>query len=143
MKRILYLSLLLLLTCCPGLYARSGDEAAIRNILARQSAAWNKGDLEGFMNGYWKNDSLMFIGKKGITYGWRNTLDNYRKSYPGPAAMGKLQFTVIMIKRLSPEYRHVTGKWHLQREAGDLEGYFTLLFRKMNGHWLIVSDHSS
>ena len=69
--------------------AQSKDETAIRQILDTQTKAWNKGDLDGFMKGYWENDSLMFIGKSGVTYGWKNTLENYKKGYPDTAAMGK------------------------------------------------------
>lgn len=125
------------------LLAQSADEAAIRNLLARQSADWNKGDIDAFMNGYWESDSLMFIGKSGVTYGWQNTLNNYKKGYPDTAAMGKLQFTIIKVKRLSVMYFEVVGKWHLTRTAGDLSGHFTLLFQKIKGRWVIIMDHSS
>lgn len=123
--------------------AQSNDETAVRKILNDQSAAWNCGDIEGFMKGYWENDSLMFIGKSGITYGWSKTLNNYKRNYPDTASMGKLTFTIISAKNLSPEYFHVIGKWHLQRSIGNLEGHFTLLFRKINGLWVIIADHSS
>ncbi|MGH2552163.1 MAG: YybH family protein [Chitinophagaceae bacterium] len=123
--------------------AQSGNEASIREILAKQSDAWNHGNIESFMDGYWKNDSLMFIGKNGVTYGWTNTLNNYKKSYPDTAAMGHLDFTLIQIKKISKEYYHVTGKWFLKRSISDIGGHFTLLFRKIRGHWVIISDHSS
>jgi len=125
------------------LFAQNGEQKAILKILDDQTAAWNRGDVEVFMKGYWENDSLMFIGKSGVTYGWTNTLNNYKKGYPDTAAMGKLDFTIIKADRLSKEYYHVVGKWHLKRSIGDLEGHFTLLFRKINGHWVIVEDHSS
>lgn len=140
--RILLLSFILGTTFFTAI-AQSPGEAAVRKILALQSEAWNKGDIEGFMKGYWENDSLMFIGKKGITYGWKNTLDNYKKSYPGKEAMGKLRFDIIQVKSLSEQYQQVTGRWHLQRSADNLEGYFTLLFRQIKGQWVIISDHSS
>jgi len=123
--------------------AQSKDELAIREILDNQTAAWNRGDIEGFMKGYWENDSLMFIGKSGVTYGWSNTLKNYKKNYPDTATMGKLAFTLIQVKKLSKEYYHVTGKWFLKRSIGDIGGHYTLLFRKINGRWVIISDHSS
>jgi ketosteroid isomerase-like protein len=123
--------------------AQSRQKTALRKLLEEQSAAWNNGDIEGFMKGYWRSDSLMFIGKKGITYGWQNTLDNYKKSYPGKEAMGRLHFTIIQIRSLSQEYQQVTGKWALQRSIGNLEGYFTLLVRKIRGQWVIIADHSS
>lgn len=140
MKRFLFI---LLLFQSIALFAQNKNETAIREILRKQTTAWNQGDVDGFMNGYWKNDSLMFIGKTGVTYGWNNTLKNYKKGYPDKTAMGQLSFTLIKIERLSGKYYHVTGKWHLQRTIGDLEGHYTLLFKKINGYWVIISDHSS
>lgn len=125
------------------LAAQTKDEALIRKTLASQEAAWNNGDFEGYMQGYWQSDSLMFIGKGGITYGWQQTLDNYKKKYPDTTAMGKLNFELIEIKRLSVNYFFVIGKWHLKRTIGDAGGSFTLLFRKIKGKWVIVRDHSS
>ena len=140
MKTIL-LSLITLLTIQS--FAQPKNELAIRNILATQTDAWNRGDINSFMKGYWENDSLMFIGKSGVTYGWTNTLNNYKKGYPDTAAMGKLVFTLIQVKKLSGKYYHVTGKWLLKRSIGDVGGHYTLLFKKINGRWVIVSDHSS
>ena len=120
-----------------------GDETTIRNILETQRLAWNGGNLETFMESYWKNDSLMFIGKSGVTYGWQNTMNNYKKGYPDTAAMGKLAFDIINVKRLSVLYFSVVGKWHLTRSIGDVGGHFTLLFKKIKNRWVIVSDHSS
>ena len=120
-----------------------GNETEIRNVLAKQNAAWNRGDVDAFMVGYWENDSLMFIGKSGVTYGYKNTLANYKKNYPDTTAMGKLTFTLIQVKQLSAEYFHITGKYYLTRTIGDASGHFTLMFRKINGKWVIISDHSS
>lgn len=120
-----------------------GQETEIRALLAKQTDAWNRGDVEGFMEGYWKNDSLMFIGKSGITYGWQQTLDNYKKGYPDKTAMGQLTFTLLEMKPLSKKYFSVVGKWHLKRTIGDLSGHYTLLLKKINGEWVIVKDHSS
>jgi hypothetical protein len=121
----------------------AADEAVIRSILDHQTSAWNRGSLEEFMQGYWKNDSLMFIGKSGVTYGWTNTLENYRKGYPDTSAMGQLHFDIIRVRTLSKKYAEVIGRWTLKRSAGDLTGHFSLLFRKIDGEWVIVSDHSS
>lgn len=126
-----------------SVFCQSDDEAEVRKILSTQNAAWNRGNVDAFMVGYWENDSLMFVGSSGITYGYKNTLANYKKRYPDTAAMGKLTFNLIQVKRLSPEYYYVTGKWHLQRSIGDVGGHFTLVFRKINGNWVIISDHSS
>ena len=123
--------------------AQKQDEQQILSSLAVQQNAWNEGDLVTFMGTYWNNDSLMFIGKSGVTYGYKNTLANYKKNYPDTATMGKLTFTLIQVKQLSPEYFHVTGKYYLTRTIGDASGHFTLLFRKINGKWVVISDHSS
>ena len=140
MKKILLLPALLLSLV---VLAQSSDELSIRKVLDDQLKAWNKGDLESFMQGYWKNDSLMFIGKSGINWGWQKTLENYEKGYPDTTAMGKLSFDIIVVKRLSPEYYYVVGKWMLKRSIGDLSGHYNLLFKKINGFWLIIADHSS
>ena len=123
--------------------AQLKDESAIKKTLNEQLAAWNAGDVNRFMGTYWQSDSLMFIGKKGVTYGWQNTLENYKKNYPDTAAMGKLDFTIIETKRLSVLYFFVVGKWHLTRSIGDVGGHFTLLFKKVKNKWMIVADHSS
>jgi ketosteroid isomerase-like protein len=140
-------STLLLILCIAffsaNVFSQSKNELAIRQLLQTQENAWNNGQLDNFMKGYWKNDSLMFIGKSGITYGWQKTLDNYKKGYPDAATMGKLSFTLLQLRSLSAEYYFVVGKWHLQRSMGDIGGHFTLLFRKINGAWVIVADHSS
>ena len=126
-----------------GAKGQSKDELAIRKLLDQQSEAWNRGDIAGFMEGYWKNDSLMFIGKSGVTYGWKATLNNYKRGYPDTASMGKLNFELIRIKRLSSTYQFVVGKWFLKRSIGDVGGHFNLLFQKIGGVWVIIVDHSS
>ena len=133
----------LLIIISSSVFSQTKDETEVRNVLAKQNAAWNRGDVDAFMVGYWENDSLMFIGKSGITYGYKNTLANYKKNYPDTTVMGKLTFTLIQVKQLSPEYFHVTGKYYLTRTIGDASGYFTLMFRKINGKWVVISDHSS
>ena len=135
--------LFVLLISFADVFGQSKDELQIRKILNTQTEAWNRGDAKIFMKGYWENDSLMFIGKSGVTYGYKNTLENYKKNYPDTTAMGKLTFTLIQVKRLSAEYYHVTGKWHLKRTIGDIGGHYTLLFRNIKGRWVIISDHSS
>ena len=126
-----------------ALLAQSKDEKEIISSMQLQENAWNNGNLELFMSTYYNNDSLMFIGKKGVTRGWQNTLNNYKKGYPDTAAMGKLHFELLETKKLSSNYFYVVGKWHLTRTAGDLEGHFTLLFQKINNKWVITRDHSS
>ena len=125
--------------------AQVKEELLIRNTLQLQMDAWNRGDLNEYMSTYWQSDSLMFIGKSGVTYGWQNTLNNYKKGYPDKESMGTLSFDIIEVKRLSVLYFHVVGKWHLKRSEskGDLSGHFTLLLKKIKKQWVIVSDHSS
>jgi ketosteroid isomerase-like protein len=118
-------------------------ETAIRQLMAKQATAWNKGNIDDFMKGYWNNDSLMFVGHSGITYGYKQTLENYKKNYSNTDQMGQLFFTLLEVKRLSADYYFVIGKWLLKRKAGDIGGIFTLLFRKIDGQWLIVCDHTS
>jgi len=123
--------------------AQNADEKAILQILEDQTLCWNKGDLDNFVKGYWNNDSVMFIGSKRVIYGYQNTLQRYKTTYSDTAQMGKLAFTILHVKKLSPEYYFVVGKWALSRTAGDADGHFTLLFRKIRGEWKIVADHSS
>ena len=123
--------------------AQTKDEAAIRTMLAAQVTEWNKGNVAGYMKGYWENDSLLFIGKNGPTYGYKATLQRYKKGYPDAEHMGKLTSTIVSIKQLSTEYYFVVGKWELKRAVGDLSGSYTLLIKKINKEWVIVADHSS
>jgi len=141
MRNLLFFLLAFLLT--KHTLAQDKDGETIRQLLNDQTVAWNKGNIDDFMKGYWNNDSLMFIGKNGVTYGYQNTLMNYKKNYNNADAMGTLSFDLIKVQRLSPEYYFVVGKWHLKRNIGDLGGHYNLLFRKINGSWVIIADHSS
>jgi len=122
----------------------SADRQAILGILHRQTTDWNAGNVEAFMNGYWKSDSLTFVGKVGITYGYEATLSNYKRRYPDRATMGTLKFTILKVDFPARNVAYIIGKFHLTRpKVGDAEGHFTLLWRKIGGKWVIVSDHSS
>ncbi|MCS7073724.1 MAG: nuclear transport factor 2 family protein [Bacteroidia bacterium] len=113
-------------------------------VLQKQVSAWNQGDLDGFMEAYWKSDSLRFLGQNGITYGWQNTLQAYRRSYPDPETMGKLTLTVLHQEAISSNVVYMFGKWELKRTYKEnLAGHFTLLWKKIKGKWQIVFDHSS
>lgn len=107
-----------------------------------QELAWNSGSIDSFMDFYWKHDSLKFIGSKGITYGWLNTLNNYKKSYPDKAAMGILKFNIIEAKQVGKNYIYVIGKWQLTKDK-PVGGHFTLLWQKIGKKWVIISDHTS
>lgn len=142
MRKILS-TLLIIFAFLTSAFAQHKDEQTIRSLIEEQRLAWNIGDKEKFMQTYWQSDSLMFIGKSGITYGWQKTLDNYKKGYPDTATMGKLDFDLLEVKRLSVIYFFVVGKWHLTRSVGNVGGHFTLLFKKVKNKWVIVADHSS
>ena len=116
---------------------------AITKVMDTQAAEWNNGNIDGYMEGYWHSDSLLFIGSNGPNYGYTNTLERYKKAYPDKAAMGELHFSSLKYNKLSDEYYHVTGAWSLIRAEDNPNGYFTLIFRKINGQWVIVADHSS
>ena len=141
--RKLFLLLVVISSISGQIQAQSSDEKSILKILDDQTNYWNQGNLDQFVKGYWHHDSLMFIGQSGVTYGYQNTLNNYKKNYSDTAKMGKLAFDIIKIQRLSQDYYFVVGKWFLKRSVGDLNGHYTLLFRKINNEWVIVADHSS
>lgn len=141
MKKSILLLLLLLLSEIAT--SQTKDETAIRTMLGAQVAEWNKGNIEGYMKGYWESDSLVFIGKNGPTYGFGQTLGRYKRSYPDKDGMGQLTSAILSVKKLSDDYYFVVGKWDLERKAGNLNGSYTLLLKKINGEWTIIVDHSS
>jgi len=141
MKKLIFIALLILSGCDPKI-DRAREEKAIREVLNTQEIAWNEGDIDKFMQGYWKSDSLMFIGT-GITQGWNATIERYRKSYPDRDAMGQLKFTFYDFKFIDNNACLVTGKYQLKRKADEPSGMFTLLLKKFGNDWLIVYDHTS
>ena len=118
-------------------------EDVIKAKLIASVECWNIGDLECFMQTYWKSDSLKFIGSSGITYGWTNTLERYKVGYPTAKERGTLAFSDLSVKTLGENYCFMIGKWHLSREMEDAQGHFTLLWKKIEGEWVIITDHSS
>lgn len=141
--RKLLLSAAIVLTFAASAAAQDGAEARIRQVMQTQLEAWNRGDIVAFMDTYWKSDSLLFIGKKGLTYGWQATLDNYKKAYPGKEGMGQLAFHLLEFKKLADDVYFVVGTWQLTRTIGNLDGHFSILLRRIAGEWKIVADHSS
>jgi ketosteroid isomerase-like protein len=117
--------------------------AEIRSLLEGQARAWNRGDLEGFLAGYWNSEETSFAGSQGILHGWQALLERYRKSYPDRKAMGALEFSGLEITPLCPDAALVLGKWHLEREAGPIGGVFSLVLRHFPGGWRIIADHTS
>ncbi|EHQ26696.1 YybH family protein [Mucilaginibacter paludis] len=138
-KLFLFCLLLICFSCC---FAQR-DKQAILKVLDTQSHAWNRGDIDAFMQGYWKSDSLLFVGKTGPNYGWQTTLDHYKKGYPDKAAMGELTFHILKVDLLDATNAFVLGGWNLKREKDSPGGFFTLWFRKIKGEWKIVCDHTS
>lgn len=121
----------------------SRTEKALSEIMAAQQFYWNKGDIERFMEGYWKNAKLVFVGKNGPTYGYQNTLENYKKGYPDKERMGQLHFDILHTQQWDENTIQLIGKFTLTRKNDQPTGFFTLLFRKIDSVWKIVSDHTS
>ncbi len=134
---------------CTSLAAQTANqnEAEIRTVLDKQLAAWNRADKESFMLGYWQSDSLRFVGKSGVTQGWQATLERYQKNYPDKAAMGTLKFDIFTVDLLGPDAAYVLGKFTLVRGTADKpetqSGMFSLVFKRKQGRWKIVLDHTS
>lgn len=142
-KIILVLTLLISSFSIQAQTTKTLAEEQIKLVMKFQESAWNRGDIPAYMKGYWNSDSLLFIGSKGPTYGYSKTLTNYLKGYPTVEKMGQLTFEFIKIEILSNTQAFVVGKWHLKRKADDVGGHFTLLWKKIDGEWKIVVDHSS
>lgn len=144
--RVLFVGILvglLFFTSLAEIKISNKEQVEITNLLDKQVVAWNEGNLEKFMETYWKSEKLSFIGSRGATYGWQAALDNYKNGYPNKQAMGILKFTILNISKIDKKTVLVIGKFELTREMGDLSGYYTLVVQKINKDWLIVSDHSS
>jgi ketosteroid isomerase-like protein len=130
-----------------GSGARAGAviqaKADIRAVLDAQADAWNRGDLEGYMQGYWKSDSVRFVTSRGISRGWQAMLDRYRRGYPDAASMGRLRFEDVVVDIAGDSAASVFGCWRLTRRSDAPWGYFTLLLRRTADGWRIVHDHTS
>ena len=119
------------------------DSLSIMKVMSFQQDAWNQGDIDSFMEGYLKSDELVFSGKSGPVYGWENTKNRYYSSYPNTKVMGKLNFTIKKIRSVSLNTAYLIGEYYLKRSGEDSWGHFTLLWKKIDSNWLIVSDHTS
>ncbi len=119
------------------------DREEIINTFMATKDAWNEGDLVEFMKGYHKSDDIVFSGASGPVYGYEATLERYQKGYPDLAAMGKLDFEVMKLYKIDNRTAIMIGQFYLTLEAGDQKGYYTLIWQKTDGEWLIISDHSS
>jgi ketosteroid isomerase-like protein len=115
----------------------------IERVLSDQETAWNRGEVDAFLAGYWHSPKLSFSGNSGVTRGWEGVLARYRKNYPDRAAMGQLNFSDLEFRFLGPDAALVLGKWHLQREKDELGGVFTLVWQRFPEGWKIIHDHTS
>ena len=123
---------------------READHAAIQKILNEQQTAWNRGDVNTFLEGYWRSPELTFSGSSGVARGWDGVVERYKKNYPDRAAMGQLEFSELEFRFLGRDAALVLGHWHLTREKnGDIGGVFSLVWQKFPEGWRIIHDHTS
>lgn len=137
-----------LITCCilllSVIFVKAQDRQAIIKVMETSRLAWNKGDLESFMQCYWKSDSVMFISPTGPTFGYANTLKNYKQTFAKTkTSMGKLTYAIKKVELINKDNAFVYGGWNLKYTKSSSSGYYTLWFKKINGEWKIVVDHSS
>ena len=147
MKNLLFLFLLVLLMAT-GIFAQDNKRDAkiaseIRQVMDAQTIAWNNGDIEGFMKGYWNSPKLLFVSGANVTRGWQPTIDRYKRTYDSRAKMGTLTFSDLEVDVLSKDSATVLGSWALAREKDNPKGKFTLIFRKFKDGWKIIHDHTS
>ena len=142
MKNILAFAVLVTLYSCNIKPNIKADKAAILKVMKNQEIAWSTNDLEGFMEGYFKSDSLKFYGKNGLTKGWQQTLDNYKKGYPTKDHSGTLSFEITDISPIENQSYWVMGSYFLSRNVGDANGVFIVIFKKIKDEWKILADMS-
>ena len=119
------------------------DSLAVVTVLKAQEEAWNRFDIPAFMEGYWNSPELVFCGAGGPVYGWSATKKRYEKSYDSPQKMGKLTFTILNLQSFQPDVMQLIGRFELERNPQNAQGYFTLLWKRFDSEWKIVSDHTS
>ena len=145
MKNLL-LAILMIFAVSGFVFAQSKNEkeqAAIRKVMDDQIVAWNKGDIDGFMQGYWKSENLIFVSGDNVRRGWQTVTDNYKKSYNTREKMGILSFNDLEITILSKDSATVLGRWKVETKPENAQGRFTLIFRKFKEGWRIIHDHTS
>ena len=145
MKKLIFKTFILLsiifLNSCNSV--NNCDE--IHELMREQEKSWNMGNIDDYMEKYWDNDSLIFIGKSGINYGWKKTISNYKKSYRNKNEMGRLEFENIFCKPINKTTHLITGKWNIFRSDSlrNIDGYYSLIWVKKNKVWKIIYDHTS
>ncbi len=143
MKTITLTILLAMVLAACSTNNEEADKTYILESMQQSQDYWNTGDLDGFMHNYWQSDSLKFIGKTGITYGWQASLDRYNRSYPNKDSQGTLTFNFIHLEAIDKDHYHQVGQYTLHRKTDTLSGHFTLLWKRIDGNLVIVIDHSS
>ena len=118
------------------------EKLSIEKVLSDQQDAWNAGNIDAFMKGYWNSPELTFIGSRGLTKGWQQTLENYKKSYPDKKTMGRLHFDVLKTDIIDANNAIIIGRYTLYREKDEPTGLFTLRWKKISGEWKIISDQT-
>ncbi|NOT49412.1 MAG: DUF4440 domain-containing protein [Acidobacteria bacterium] len=145
--KLIFPLLFLLIVTIPAVAQSAQQKAQVEidvlAVMTLQTAAWNSGDVAGFMQGYWKSDKLVFASGDSITHGWQPTLDRYKKSYDSKVKMGELTFSDVNVNVLSKDIAVVLGTWSLKREKDNPKGKFTLIFQRMKEGWRIIHDHTS
>ena len=139
-KAVLYIAFALCSSIALGQIHVPGMPTQVLHTMESQQNAWNSGDLDAFMVGYWESDSLLFIGSRGVSSGYTTTLENYKKSYPNKDAMGTLTFNNRSWTQISENAGLLIGSWRISEEA---HGMYSLIWKKIDGRWVIVVDHSS
>lgn len=119
------------------------EEEVIRAVLNAEQIAWNNGDIDAFMEGFWKSDSLQFVSARGVNHGWEETRQGYKLRYADRAAMGTLSYEILQVTPLASDVFVVMGKYHVTRDIGNLDGAFTVIFKKIKGKWVAIYDHSA
>lgn len=142
MKNLFVLVFVLIQVSCQHQVSEKEDIAAIRNLLDTQAKSWSNHDIDGFMEGYQKSDSIAYFGSGGIRYGYQAMLDSYKERYPTKAHTGTLAFTLRDISKISEDAYWVMGEYHLIREVGDANGTFMIVLKRINGKWKIIGDSS-
>jgi len=134
---------LLILSGCVSSELTEADRKEITDTFMATKDAWNAGDIEKFMEGYWNSEEIAFVGSAGPVYGYEATLKRYQTSYPDTTVMGKLDFEILKLYKTDRRSAILIGKFYLTRTIGDAWGHYTLVWKKINGKWVIITDHSS